>query len=158
VRAFADFQKYLVPEETPFTQALGSGRNPWTVPDFCAKTKKQEVQPFFDYYTEIVEILDGVAPDQDEEDWGHWSPSEHYTRLSRLANRVGQLAYQEVDNPAYDEDACLRWKEGNMRTWTKVEWGQATMPSVPPGVKAVAFQDGVKYLVREDNSMYPAPE
>jgi hypothetical protein len=127
-RAFLDFQRVLEPTETPLVSALPKGRNPWAVPDFCAKTKKQEVQPFMDYYQEITEVLQDIRPDTDEEDyegWGHWEPSPSYIRLSKLANRIGQLAYQEVDNPVYNEDECLAWKEGNMVNFTKIEWGMS---------------------------------
>lgn len=101
------------------------------VPDYCAKTKKQEVEPFMSFYTEAVEILRLVSPEQDDdEDWGSWEPSEGHVRLSKLAHRIGQMAYQEIDNPAYDEDACLSWKEENMASWTKIEWGTSDLVDV----------------------------
>jgi hypothetical protein len=129
-KILASFEGLLEPNETPFTQALGKGPG-WTVPYFCAKTKKQEVEPYITYYTEIVEVLEMVSPDQeDEEDWGTWQPSAGHIRLSKLANRIGQLAYQEVPNPVYDEAACLAWKEENQKTWTKFEWGTSNLVDV----------------------------
>jgi hypothetical protein len=112
--------------ETPFTQLLPKGRS-WEVPEFCAKTKKQEVEPYMSIYTELVGILDSVTPNQENDDWGEWTPSPVHDRLSDITFRVGQQAYQEVDNPLYDEVQCLAWKKENMMHWTKVEWGTSDL-------------------------------
>jgi hypothetical protein len=131
VKQFADFQKYLEPDETPLTQSLPKGRG-WVVPDFCAKTKKQEVQPYMGIYDRIMDIIETVRPsDVDVEDeWYEYTPSEGMVKLRRLAYELGQSAYQEVDNPVYDEAACLAWKEENMASWTKIEWGTSKMVDV----------------------------
>lgn len=136
MKDFADFSKYLVPNETPLTQLLPKGAG-WTVPDFCAKTKKEEVQPFMDYYQELVSIVDAVTPDEYEDDWGAWEPSEAHNKLTGLAFRIGQLAYQEVDNPLYDKDRCLAWKEDNMVNFTKIEWGTSDVVPVDSEAKVV---------------------
>jgi hypothetical protein len=119
-------------EDAPFTTLLSKGRA-WTVPDFCAKTKKQDVEPFMSYYTELLTIMEMVRPRieyEDDEHWGDWEPSPAYVRLSSLAHRIGQLSYQEVDNPVYDDAACLAWKEENMQSWNKVEWGTSPLVDV----------------------------
>jgi hypothetical protein len=129
VKQLADFARLFDTKEVPFTSLLPKGRG-WTVPDFCAKTKKQEVQPFMEYYQELLAVITAVRPEEDEEEWGSWQPSPSFTRLLKLANRIGQLAYQEVDNPVYDEAACLAWKEENMESWTKIEWGTSKLVDV----------------------------
>ncbi len=135
-----DFHRWLDAEETPFTTLLTKGRG-WTVPDFCAKTKKEAVEPYMTWYGELIETLVDVAPDQDEEDWGDWQPSVHHIRLSKLANEIGQYVYKEVDNPAYDEDACLSWKKENMMSWTKVEWGPSDANIGTPQVSSDESSD-----------------
>jgi hypothetical protein len=76
-------------------------------------------------YDELMEIINDVYPAHDEDDeWGSWEPSDATKKLSSLAYRVGQSAYQEVDNPAYDEAQCLEWKETNPGlSQSKVYWG-----------------------------------
>lgn len=129
MRQLADLQKYLEPDETPFTKSLPAGRG-WSVPDYCAKTKKQEVEPYIGIYTRLNDIISMVQPEREDDDWYEYTPSDGMAELQKLAYEVGQSAYQEVDNPVYDEAACLAWKEENMASWTKVEWGTSSLVDV----------------------------
>lgn len=77
------------------------------IPDFCAKTRKQEIEPYMTLHTELLEMLDF-----DLNIGRKNSPS-----VLVFLNKLGQQAYQEVDNPVYDRDACQKWKEERMKEW-----------------------------------------
>lgn len=79
------------------------------VPDFCAKTKKQEVQPYMGIYVKLLDILDKFGDRED--DLGAW------IALADATKGIGFYAYQEVENPVYDRDACQKWKEERMKDW-----------------------------------------
>lgn len=133
VRAVMDFAKTLDPDETPFTTTLGPGRSPWSPPDYCIMEKKEAVEPFMDWYTQANDIIEEVNPrDEYDEDeyWREIKMSPALIKLMQLAKKIGQFAYKEVPNPNYDEAACLKWKEENVKTWSKIEWGTSNL--LPP--------------------------
>jgi hypothetical protein len=76
------------------------------VPDYCAKTRKESVEPYATFVEELHRLVSLFPPH-----------GEGHGKLHRMITRYGLQAYQEVDNPTYDAVACLTWKEKQMEGW-----------------------------------------
>lgn len=122
VRQLVDFVETLEPDNTPFTEELPMPRMKY-VPEYCAITKKEPVEPYHAIYQKLWDIMEMITPVIEEDEWGDWQPSDAARMLQRITFEVGRESYKEVDNPEYDEARCLAWKEENMKSWTTFEWG-----------------------------------
>jgi hypothetical protein len=135
----------LKPNDTPFTQMLGRGKGPPPTPEFCKREKKESIEPYMTLYEMALDILTDVDPEEPSyEDWYTIEESPGLTKLRKLVYVLGLNAYKEVPNPGYDENQCRTWKEENMKTWNKVEWGMGSL--VPVEDSMIITPDGPRVI------------
>lgn len=139
---------YMEPSETPFTAMLP--KLPAT-PDFCFATRKTPVEPYHSIYQDLWEVIDMVLPDiEGDNEWGGWKPSPATVRLQDITLAIGRKSYAEVENPGYDAEKCLAWKEENMKHFTKVKWGLAPMTHIEDTV--IITPDGPRVIDQEEEA------